>query len=267
MQSSKGANNTQLRLYAGSTLTISSTNTITKIIFNCTASGTSQYGPGNISGTGYSYSGNAGTWTGTSTTISLSVDAQTRCTSIVATYSGGTTTYTVTYDANGGSGTMADPNSYAAGATVTTLTNTFTRSGYVFSKWNTQAGGGGTNYNQGATFTINANTTLYAQWDVYVPPVVDCDGDFYDFSFSSIGDWESSYTEHTLVYANDSIIFISANKQSSNQEITDIPVTKGSDIIVKARDGKKISSIDLTCRQWTTKAQTIALRYSTVQML
>lgn len=81
--------------------------------------------------------------------------------------SGGSTstTYTVTYDSNGGSGTMTDPNSpYNAGASVSVLNNTFTYSDHTFSKWNTAADGSGTNYKGGDTFTINANTTLYAQW-------------------------------------------------------------------------------------------------------
>ena len=84
---------------------------------------------------------------------------------ITAAGGGGSTTYTVTYDANGGSGTMTDSNSpYDAGASVTVLDNTFTREGYTFSKWNTAANGSGTDYSAGNTFTINANTTLYAQW-------------------------------------------------------------------------------------------------------
>ena len=76
-------------------------------------------------------------------------------------------TYTVTYDANGGSGTMTDAGSpYTEGATVTTKTNTFTRAGYVFDHWDTKADDTGTDYAEGATFTINADTTLYAQWVV-----------------------------------------------------------------------------------------------------
>ena len=72
---------------------------------------------------------------------------------------------TLTYDANGGTGTMTDSNSpYANGATVTTLSNTFTRTGYSFTGWNTVANGSGTPYAAGATFTISANTTLHAQW-------------------------------------------------------------------------------------------------------
>ncbi len=74
-------------------------------------------------------------------------------------------TYTVTYNSNGGTGTMTDSDSpYPNNATVTTLANTFTRTGYAFTGWNTAANGTGTSYAEGATFTITANTTLYAQW-------------------------------------------------------------------------------------------------------
>ena len=73
--------------------------------------------------------------------------------------------YTVTYDANGGTGTMTDSNSpYFGGSTVTVKSNTFTRDGYTFTGWNTKANGSGTPYAAGATFDISENTTLYAQW-------------------------------------------------------------------------------------------------------
>ncbi len=74
-------------------------------------------------------------------------------------------TYTVTYNANGGSGTLTDSNSpYDEGSTVTVKSNTFTKSGFNFTGWNTVAGGSGTSYAAGNTFSISANTTLYAQW-------------------------------------------------------------------------------------------------------
>ena len=74
-----------------------------------------------------------------------------------------TITYTVTFDANGGSGLMS--NQAANVPTALTL-NTFTWAGYSFSGWNTVAGGGGTAYADGATYPFNANITLYAQWTV-----------------------------------------------------------------------------------------------------
>ena len=75
-------------------------------------------------------------------------------------------TFTVTYDANGGTGSMSDTNSpYDTASVVTTLANTFTApSGKAFNGWNTAADGGGSSYAAGGTFTISANTTLFAQW-------------------------------------------------------------------------------------------------------
>src|SRR5205085_4966087 len=65
-------------------------------------------------------------------------------------------TYTVTYDANGGTGSQTDPDSpYVAGSTVTVLgTGTIARTGYTFSHWNTAANDSGTSYSPADTFTM-----------------------------------------------------------------------------------------------------------------
>ena len=76
----------------------------------------------------------------------------------------------VTYSANGGTGSQTDSNLYLPGATVTVLgVGTIARTGYTFLRWNTAAGGTGTNYSPGNTFTIADNTTLYAQWKLNAP--------------------------------------------------------------------------------------------------
>lgn len=68
---------------------------------------------------------------------------------------------TVTFDANNGSGSMPAQTS----AIVANLSNnSFTRSGYSFSGWNTVANGTGTAYANGASYLFNSDTTLYAQW-------------------------------------------------------------------------------------------------------
>jgi hypothetical protein len=84
----------------------------------------------------------------------------------------------VTYNGNGNTGgeVPTDSNSpYQNGATVTVLGNTGnlvkTDSALnSFVGWNTAANGSGTSYTAGNTFTISANTTLYAQWVWDIPP-------------------------------------------------------------------------------------------------
>lgn len=43
-------------------------------------------------------------------------------------------------------------------------TNTFTKTGYYFTGWNTKANGSVTAYGDGASISPNSNVTLYAQW-------------------------------------------------------------------------------------------------------
>ena len=57
------------------------------------------------------------------------------------------------------------PATGAAGSAVVVAQNGFTRSGYTFAGWNTQADGNGTAYKAGDTFTLtDKNAVLYAQW-------------------------------------------------------------------------------------------------------
>ena len=53
--------------------------------------------------------------------------------------------YTVKYNANNGTGTMSDQK-IGVDATTTLTSNAFTRTGYTFVGWNTQANGQGTAY-------------------------------------------------------------------------------------------------------------------------
>jgi uncharacterized repeat protein (TIGR02543 family) len=86
-------------------------------------------------------------------------------------------TYTITYNGNTNtSGNVPTDGSspYTSGLTVTVLGNSgspvLAKTGFIFAGWNTIANGTGVPYSQGNTFTINANTTLYAQWtDVNTP--------------------------------------------------------------------------------------------------
>ena len=75
--------------------------------------------------------------------------------------------YTVKYNSNNGTGTMADQK-IGVDATTTLTTNAFTREGYTFAGWNTKADGTGTAYLNNAQVTnlktYNEEITLYAQW-------------------------------------------------------------------------------------------------------
>ena len=73
-------------------------------------------------------------------------------------------TYIVTFNANGGSGTM-NSQSFTENEPQNLTANAFTRTGYTFSGWNTQANGSGTSYTNEQSVTLTtAGLTLYAQW-------------------------------------------------------------------------------------------------------
>jgi len=74
------------------------------------------------------------------------------------------TIYTVTFDANGGEGTMS-AQTFEAGVSQAITANTFTRSGYTFIGWNTSPDGSGTAYTDGQSITLTQDITLYAQWE------------------------------------------------------------------------------------------------------
>ncbi len=77
-------------------------------------------------------------------------------------------TYTIKFNNNGGSGSMGDlAMTYDVAKNLTS--NSFTRTGYTFSGWNTKEDGTGTSYSNGAsvknlTSTDGATITLYAKW-------------------------------------------------------------------------------------------------------
>ena len=77
-------------------------------------------------------------------------------------------TYSVNFDANGGSGTMQAQSSSVQAALNA---NTFSNSGNSFAGWNTAANGSGTAYADQASYPFSASVTLYAQWTTNVQVV------------------------------------------------------------------------------------------------
>ncbi len=91
-------------------------------------------------------------------------------------YDAATDTWILTYDGNGNDGGTAptDGNSpYDDGSTVTVLGNSgsLTLTDYVWAGWNTASDGSGTSYAESDTFTISADTTLYAVWTLDVQTI------------------------------------------------------------------------------------------------
>lgn len=72
------------------------------------------------------------------------------------------TSHTVIFNNNGGSGSMS--NQTACVSTALT-SNAFTKSGCLFTGWNTAADGSGTAYSNNATYSFSSDISLYAQWD------------------------------------------------------------------------------------------------------
>ena len=95
------------RPYANSTTTVSSAvGNITKVVFTCTASGSSDYGPAgfdrnSVSSGSYSYSDKNGTWAGDAASFSIKTSSQVRITKIVVTYTPlGTTEPDISFSGN-----------------------------------------------------------------------------------------------------------------------------------------------------------------------
>ncbi len=75
-----------------------------------------------------------------------------------------TNNHTVSFNANGGTGSPMPTQSLVWGTTKGLMTNTFTKTGYSFQGWSTSSGGA-VQYANGANLTMGtANITLYAKW-------------------------------------------------------------------------------------------------------
>ena len=113
------------------------------------------------------------------------VDARTfNATAVAVLYAYYQKTITVSYDKNDGTGTIAPASgtktyiskavSTDASVALTTLNPSitvsdgsgFTRTGYVFSGWNTKSDGTGKNYAKSEKAEFSESTTLYAKWTV-----------------------------------------------------------------------------------------------------
>lgn len=97
--------------------------------------------------------------------------------------------HTVTFDANGGEGTM-EAQSFEYGVDQQLIPNTFKRDGYKFLGWNTKADGTGADYaDEGSIGFLTEDITLYAKWQFWNGWLNDETGTTY------IADGEKAYFE------------------------------------------------------------------------
>ena len=84
----------------------------------------------------------------------------------------------------------------------------------------------------------------------------------YDFTnIDGFASWTTSYLQHDVEYDEGTVTFASANRQNST--IIDRPVTKGQPVSFVLDGNYQITSATFVCQQWTNKAQTITMHYST----
>ena len=155
----------------------SAAGTVTVSVTQGTTHGTLEYAV--VSGSETSYSGSYLPMTGTTATLSgLTKDspytvfvrergsANGNYSASEAAYAQFTptfTAFTVSYNANGGTGAPAMETVVAPTPSTTVAEpGAMSRTGYTFIGWNTSADGSGTPYDAGAT--ISSGATLYAQW-------------------------------------------------------------------------------------------------------
>lgn len=87
--------------------------------------------------------------------------------------------YTITFNANGGEGSM-EPQRFEVGVDTALNTNAFTRENYNFIGWNTAADGSGATYaDEGAILELTGDMTLYAQWQFWNGWLTDVNGKQY----------------------------------------------------------------------------------------
>lgn len=146
-----------LRVYNGGTFTVTSTKTIASITLT-------------FSGTGYTFSTSNTTTpqtvTPNATSYVWSVSRTCRLQKIEITYSSGGSTYTVNFNANGGTVTPTSATQTSAGASISLPTPTY--AGHSCTGWYTASSGGTKRGDAGGDYVPTSNETLYAQW-VAVP--------------------------------------------------------------------------------------------------
>ena len=126
------------------------------------------------------------------------------------------TTYTLTYNANGGSGAPA--NQTGNGSITLSITKP-TRSGYTFKGWATSSSATTAQYQPGASYNLTANVTLYAVWEKISTPT---QGKVKSVSVDSVTmNYKASTTIKPKIDADEGITY-TVQYESSNPKVVSV---------------------------------------------
>lgn len=158
---------------------------------------------------------------------------------------------TVSYNSNGGSGSMDSQTFYPDdGESVTIKANGFTRSGYSFVNWNTSWDGEGTSYNAGAKYSGNG-ISLYAQW------IINFSAANWAYAYSSSNVWKTTYSGKTYYHWQEHIYTISVKVTAPSTNVYDFIVVSNSG----AWTGTLVSNPDIPMNGSTTKTLSVQVRF------
>ena len=134
--------------------------------------------------------------------------------------------YTVTFNANGGSG---EPSTQTKtyGQTLTLSSTKPTRTGYTFQGWGTSATTTTVSYQAGGSYTNNSNITLYAIWKVVSYSIT------YNLNGGSVTGNPTSYTIETTTFTlknptKEGYKFIGWTGTNLNSSTLEVTIAKGS---------------------------------------
>lgn len=158
---------------------------------------------------------------------------------------------TVSYDSNGGSGSMDSQSFYPDdGESVTIKANGFTRSGYSFVNWNTSWDGNGTSYSAGSTYKGNG-MTLYAQWKINFSATN------WAYAYSSSNVWQTTYSGKTIYHWQEHIYTISVKVTAPSINVYDFVVVSNSG----RWNASLVSNPDISMHSSTTKTLSVQVKF------
>lgn len=140
--------------------------------------------------------------------------------------------YTITFDSNGGEGTMSDMN-VDFDESVALSSNSFTKVGYTFTGWNTETDGSGTSYTNGQLIKSlssedDSTIKLYAQWSANTYEVIfDANGGSGTMSNQSITyDSDANLNENAFIYDGYSFVEWNTNSDGTGTSYKDKDLVK-----------------------------------------